>query len=177
MPISPCCRWKSSSSSAAVMRLDVGRALMLAVRGCTGVPGPPCVGVDADDSDCWCIDSTELDLVVAGKSSSSFSMLLPSRPATIDLARARPTLSVVFGSRRGGTGAGNLPPTGIFRGNVANWRADGGVPKPCCCMRCCCWKLFGNVCDTTVMVTSAPELRIKSTTSSCDAERTSSPLI
>lgn len=30
-------------------------------------------------------------------------------PATIDRALARPTLRVVFGSRRGGTGAGDLP--------------------------------------------------------------------
>lgn len=34
--------------------------------------------------------------------------LLPN-PATIDRALARPTLSVVFGSLRGGTGAGDLP--------------------------------------------------------------------
>lgn len=31
------------------------------------------------------------------------------RPATMDLARARPTLSVVRGSRRGGAGAGARP--------------------------------------------------------------------
>lgn len=41
----PCCLWNSSSSSAAVIRLDVGRDLILAVLGWTGVPGPPCVGV------------------------------------------------------------------------------------------------------------------------------------
>lgn len=32
------CRWNSSSSSAAVMREDAGRARMDAVRGATGVP-------------------------------------------------------------------------------------------------------------------------------------------
>jgi hypothetical protein len=57
--LEPCCRWNSSSSSAAVMRLEVGRALMDAVRGCTGVLHPtvlcPCW---------WWIDSAELLLVV-----------------------------------------------------------------------------------------------------------------
>ena len=55
----PCCRWNSSSSSAAVMRLEVGRALMEAVRGCTGVLQPPV------PCPCWWwIDSAELLLVV-----------------------------------------------------------------------------------------------------------------
>ena len=39
--LQPCCLWNSSSSSAAVMRLEVGRARMEAVRGCTGVLQPP----------------------------------------------------------------------------------------------------------------------------------------
>lgn len=57
--LQPCCRWNSSSSSAAVMRLEVGRALMEAVRGCTGVLQPPV------PSPCWWwIDSAELLLVV-----------------------------------------------------------------------------------------------------------------
>lgn len=119
---------------------------MLAVRSCTGVPW---VGVDADDNDCWCSDSTELDLVRSFSSSSSFSMdpLPPSSPATIDFALemrnsmswrcaawtsetkrmtrwmfylALPTLSVVFGSRLGGIGAGILLPSVILRGNVAH---------------------------------------------------------
>lgn len=37
---------------------------------------------------------------------SSVSVQLPSIPANIDLARALPTLKVVFGSLRGGRGAG-----------------------------------------------------------------------
>lgn len=48
------------------------------------------------------------------------------RPATIDLALARPTLRVVLGSLRGGRGAGdlpNVPPMATLllplRGNVA----------------------------------------------------------
>ena len=57
--LQPCCRWNSSSSSAAVMRLEVGRALMEAVRGCTGVLHPPV------PCPCWWwIDSAELLLVV-----------------------------------------------------------------------------------------------------------------
>lgn len=54
-----------------------------------------------------------------------FLFFLPN-PATIDLARARPTLRVVFGSLRGGMGAGDLPsvpPIATlllpFRGRVA----------------------------------------------------------
>jgi len=83
--LQPCCRWNSSSSSAAVMRLEVGRALMEAVRGCTGVLHPPV------PCPCWWwIDSAELLLVVpddpptkpsgSGSSPSSFSPL-PSATA------------------------------------------------------------------------------------------------
>lgn len=42
---------------------------------------------------------------------------------------------------------------------------------------CWCWKLLGKTCETTVIVTSEPDDRIKSTTCSCDAHLTSSPLI
>lgn len=45
----PCCRENSSSNSAAVMRLEVGRDLILATLGCVGVPGPCAVGVDMAD--------------------------------------------------------------------------------------------------------------------------------
>lgn len=207
----PVCRWNSSTNSAAVIRLDVGLDLILAVRNCTGVPGPPWVGVEADDNDCWCTDSTELDFMVAGNSSSSVEeneflanwhwwrgelSLPPSSPATIDLARARPTLRAVLGSRRGGIGAGNLPPSVILRGNVAHCLAFIADENCCCCCCkartlimayrgrlnnfltiCCCWKLLGKTCETTVIVTSEPDDRIKSTTCSCDAHRTSSPLI
>lgn len=60
-------------------------------------------------------------------------VLPPSRPATIDLARALPTLSVVFGSRRGGIGAGSLPPSVIFLGNVAHCLAFMADENCCCC--------------------------------------------
>lgn len=62
-----------------------------------------------------------------------FDQLPPSNPATIDLARALPTLSVVFGSRRGGIGAGNLPASVIFLGSVAHCLAE----ENCCC---CCFQ-------------------------------------
>jgi hypothetical protein len=64
--------------------------------------------------------------------SSSLFSPLPSRPATIDLARARPTERVVLGSLVGGFGAGKRPvfPPGPLkrRGNVAHCRG----PKEAC---------------------------------------------
>lgn len=62
---SPFCRWNSSSSSADVIRLEVGLCLMEAVRGCIGVELAVPLGV------CWCTDSAELDLVISSVSSFS----------------------------------------------------------------------------------------------------------
>jgi hypothetical protein len=79
--LQPCCRWNSSSSSAAVIRLEVGRALMEAVRGCTGVLQPPVPWP------CWWwIDSAELLLVVPADPptipSGSWSSLSSFSPPT-----------------------------------------------------------------------------------------------
>lgn len=62
----------------------------------------------------FCVETRWKTTVIRGITSVSFSYsrtwsnLLPN-PATIDRALARPTLKVVFGSLRGGTGAGDLP--------------------------------------------------------------------
>lgn len=62
---SPFCLWKSSSSSAEVIRLEVGLCLMEAVRGWIGVEFAVPPGVF------WCIDSAELDFVMSSVSSFS----------------------------------------------------------------------------------------------------------
>lgn len=159
----PCCRWKRSSSSAAVILLDVGRDLMLAVRGWIGVPR---VGVEIADCVCWWIDSIELALVGISSSSSPF----PSSPATIDFARARPTLRVVRGSRRGGAGAGNLPGPLMRRGKVEHWRVlfMAGLLLTR-------FSFVGIV--STVSVTTLLDVRMSSTTCSWDAHETSSSFI
>ena len=106
--------------------------------------------------------------------------LLPN-PATIDRALARPTLSVVFGSLRGGTGAGDLPSVPPIttlllplRGKVAyclwiGWLVGNAAAD---------WE-FGRLItgETTVIRTNSPDFLIRSTTCSCEAVVTSSPLI
>lgn len=101
-------------------------------------------------------------------------------PATIDLALALPTLSVVLGSLRGGAGAGDLPPPpAALRGSVAYWRAACTWGWDSCATE----RLLGTpppppaFTEMTVMETREPELRIRSTTCSCEADDTSSPLI
>lgn len=102
-----------------------------------------------------------------GRISSSSS---PSRPATIDFARALPTLKVVLGSRRGGAGAGNFPGPLMRRGNVKHCRAL--LMAGLLFTR---FSFVGSV--TTVSETTLLEFRIISTTCSCDAHVTSSELI
>uniref|UniRef100_A0A8D8LTG5 Uncharacterized protein n=1 Tax=Cacopsylla melanoneura TaxID=428564 RepID=A0A8D8LTG5_9HEMI len=91
-------------------------------------------------------------------------------PANIDLALALPTLSVVLGSRRGGRGAGR--PEDSLRGNVAYCCGVLDILLYICSLG------LGTDCRvTTVMLTRSPDFRIRSTTFSCEAVETSSPLI
>ena len=99
----------------------------------------------------------------------------------MERALARPTLSVVFGSRRGGIGAGerpSVPPMATLfvalRGSVAYCRCIGWLVGSAAAD----WELGRlRTGETTVMRTSSPDLRIRSTTCSCSAVVTSSSFI